>query len=67
MFPKAVLIPLDNLEGRLAELPKDKEILVHCSTGARAEMAHSVLQKAGYKSRFLVADVTCKGNVCTAD
>lgn len=64
-FLKAVNIPLDNLEARLGELPKDKEILVHCSTGARAEMAHSVLQKAGYKSRFLVADVACDGTNCT--
>lgn len=53
-------IPLDQLEARLAELPKDKEVLTHCSTGARAEMATEALVKAGFKSRFLVANVECE-------
>lgn len=66
-FPKTVAIPLDSLEARLSELPKDKEILVHCTTGSRAEMAHSVLQKAGFASRFLVADLTCDGKNCTVN
>jgi rhodanese-related sulfurtransferase len=60
-FSNSIAIPLDNLEGRLAELPKGKEIIVHCSTGARAEMAHAALKKAGFKSRFLVADLVCEG------
>ena len=60
-FASSLAIPLDALENRLAELPKDKEILLHCSTGARAEMAHEILVKAGLKSRFLVADVKCEG------
>ena len=63
-FDNAIHIPLDELEARLAELPKDKEILVHCTTGARAEMAWQALGKAGYKSRFLVADVECEGGGC---
>ena len=66
-FANAINIPLDNLEARMTELPKDKEILIHCSTGDRAEMAHALLQKAGYKTRFLIADVSCKGNVCTVE
>ncbi len=67
-FAKALAVPLDTLAARIGELPKDKEILIYCSTGARAEMAHQVLAKAGVKSRFLVADVACEaeGN-CTAD
>lgn len=59
-----VAIPLDELEARMGELPKDKEILIHCSTGARAEMAHEALQKAGFTSRFLVANVECEDNQC---
>lgn len=49
----AVNISLDDLENRLGELPKEKEIIVHCSTGRRAQMAHTVLGNAGYRSRFL--------------
>jgi len=63
-FDNAIHIPLDEIEARIAELPKDKEILVHCTTGARAEMAWQALGKAGYKSRFLVADVECEGGAC---
>lgn len=67
-FAKAFAIPLDSLEARINELPKDKEMLIHCSTGARAEMAQQVLSKNGLKSRFLVADVACKANGdCTVD
>lgn len=60
-FASAMTIPLDALEARISELPKDKEILVYCSTGARAEMGHQLLAKSGFKSRFLVADVACEG------
>lgn len=49
----AVNIPLDDLETRLEELPKNKEIIVHCGTGMRAQMAYSVLKTAGYNARFL--------------
>lgn len=64
MFQNAVHIPLDEIEKQLAKLPKDKEILVHCTTGARAEMATQALKKAGLKSRFIVADVECEGGEC---
>lgn len=66
MFKKAVHIPLDEIENRMSELPKDKEILVHCTTGARAEMAQKAIEKAGLKSRFLLADVECEEGACEA-
>jgi len=67
-FKNSVAIPLDEIEKRCQELPKGKEILIHCSTGARAEMAKSALDKAGLKSRFLVAEVECeKGNCLVTD
>ena len=49
----AVNIPLDDLQGNLDKLAKDKEIIIHCGTGMRAQMAYSVLINAGYKARFL--------------
>ncbi|MDQ7785083.1 MAG: rhodanese-like domain-containing protein [Desulfomonilaceae bacterium] len=57
ILPNAKPIPLDELEGRLAELPKDKTIVIHCSTGLRAEMAHTVLKKEGFSSKYLRANV----------
>ena len=49
----AVNIPLDDLQGSLAKLSKEKEIIIHCGTGMRAQMAYAVLKNAGYKARFL--------------
>lgn len=63
-FKNALTIPLDEIEKRIGELPKDKEILIHCTTGARAEMARAALDKAGFKSRFLLSDVECSGSDC---
>lgn len=49
----AINIPLDDLQGSLNKLAQDKEIIVHCATGMRAQMAYSALKNAGYKARFL--------------
>lgn len=53
MLPMAINIPVDELKARLSELPKDKEIIAHCTTGMRAEMAKTILEDAGYRVRFL--------------
>jgi rhodanese-related sulfurtransferase len=57
MIKGAVLIPEEELAARIAELPKDKRIIVHCSTGVRAEMAYHKLRDAGYKAGFLNAEI----------
>lgn len=56
-FPHSKNIPLDELEQRLNELPKDKKIVVHCATGARAEMAYNILNKAGINARYVKANI----------
>ncbi len=56
-LPNAKAIPLEELEIRLSDLPKDKTIMIHCSTGVRAEMAHNVLKKAGLRSKYVNAKV----------
>ena len=63
-FKNSISIPLDEVEKRIGELPKGKEMLIHCSTGARAEMAKAALDKAGLKSRVLIADVDCEQGKC---
>lgn len=64
MFPGAVNIPLEEIGDHLDELPKDKEILVHCATGIRAEMAMLELHKAGFNARFLIANIDCAEQKC---
>ncbi len=48
-------IPLDQLVGRMNELPRDKTIYIFCTTGARAEMASRELRKNGFRSYYLAS------------
>ncbi len=41
-------IPLGELRSRLAELPKDKKILVNCATGQRSYFATRLLRQKGF-------------------
>lgn len=45
----SVNIPLNHLEERLAELPKDGAVVVHCAGGYRSSIAASLLQKRGFE------------------
>jgi rhodanese-related sulfurtransferase len=62
MIKGAVLIPDEELLARMGELPKDKRIIAHCSTGIRAEMAYHKLKDAGYKAGFLNAEIDIAKN-----
>jgi len=55
MIKGAVNIPESTIKSRLNELPKDKEIIVHCATGIRADNVFEELKEAGFKTRFLNA------------
>jgi rhodanese-related sulfurtransferase len=48
MLKTAKLIPAEEIKDHLAEIPKDKLIVTHCSTGVRAEMAYHTLKELGY-------------------
>jgi hydroxyacylglutathione hydrolase len=37
------------LQKRLDDLPKDREIIIHCTTGARSQIAASLLQMHGFE------------------
>ncbi len=57
MIKGAKLVPDEEILNRLAEIPKDKQIIAHCSTGTRAEMAYHKLKEKGYNVKFLNAKV----------
>ncbi|MCG8334221.1 MAG: hypothetical protein MJE63_06865 [Proteobacteria bacterium] len=47
-------IPLSELEGRVKELPRSKDIVIHCVNGIRAQIGYSLLKGEGYNQvRFL--------------
>ncbi len=58
MIKGAKLVPDEEILTRLAEIPRDKLILTHCSTGVRAEMAYHTLKGKGYNVKFLNANIT---------
>ncbi len=51
-IPDSTLIPLDQLSGRISELPKDQQIVVVCRSGNRSAQGRDILLQAGF------ADVT---------
>ncbi len=48
----AVLIPMAEVGERLDEIPRDREIVVHCRTGARSGDVANQLWRAGYRNVF---------------
>lgn len=58
MLKDARHVPLEKLANVAADLPKDKEIIIYCSNGIRAEMAYETLNKMGFKARFLNETIT---------
>ena len=49
-IPGSVLIPKGELPSRLAELPADKPIVLHCKSGVRSAEALALLKGAGFAS-----------------
>jgi rhodanese-related sulfurtransferase len=42
-------VPLSQLSDRLAELPPDRPLIVHCASGYRSAIATSLLRRAGFE------------------
>lgn len=46
-------VPVDELAQRMAEVPRDKVVVVYCRSGARSARAVAMLRRAGYQARDL--------------
>jgi len=51
--PGSLNIPLGELRARLTELPRDREIWVHCGVGQRSYYAFRILRQNGFNVRNL--------------
>lgn len=51
----AVNIPLSELRNRINEIPKDKDVYLHCRSGQRSYNAVIALQNLGFKNLYNVA------------
>jgi sulfur-carrier protein adenylyltransferase/sulfurtransferase len=49
------LIPQNDVPNRLGEIPRDREIIVHCRSGARSQKIAELLKQSGYKDVANVA------------
>ncbi len=47
-IPDATLIPLDQLQTRMSEVPKDQRVVVVCRSGNRSAQARDILKQAGW-------------------
>jgi len=50
----SINIPLNQIKERISEIPKDKELVVHCASGYRSSIALSLLEKSKFSD---VADL----------
>jgi len=46
----SIHVPMNDVPRRLAEIPKDKKLIVYCHHGSRSMMVAGYLQGAGYTS-----------------
>ena len=60
----SVHIPLSSLSKRMDEL--DKQRIIYCAAGPRAELAGRMLRNRGYNAFFLAAELQCDGKRCRA-
>ena len=56
--PKAYLIPLGEVDQRLDEIPRDKQVLAVCALGGRSAAAAKKLDENGYENVLNMAG-TC--------
>lgn len=47
-LPQATHLPLPELSRRLAEVPRDRPLLLQCGSGARSAIAASLLLREGF-------------------
>ncbi len=57
----SINIPLNELPSRLAELPKDRDVVVFCASGSRSGMAKMMLKTKGFQK---VHNAGTWGNEC---
>ena len=46
--PNTTLIPLDELEARLDEVPRDQDVVVVCRSGNRSQVGRDILKQGGF-------------------
>ena len=57
-IPGSLLMPLGTVRGRLAELPRHREIVAYCAVGIRGYLAERILRQKGFNVKNLSGGYT---------
>jgi len=49
-IPGSILVPVDELRGRLGELDKSRDYIIYCAAGVRAYVAARMMMQTGFKN-----------------
>lgn len=52
----SVLIPIDQVEKRIAEIPKKRPVIVYCAVGSRSRSVAQALARSGYAEVYNMKD-----------
>lgn len=52
----AVLIPINEVERRIGEIPRNRPIVVYCAVGSRSGLVAGFLSRKGYREVYNMAD-----------
>jgi len=52
----SVLIPIDQVEKRIAEIPKNRPVIVYCAVGSRSRPVAQALARNGYSEVYNMKD-----------
>jgi len=55
-LPGTVLIPINEFERRIKEVPRNRTILVYCAVGSRSKPVAEYLSRNGYKDVYHMTD-----------
>jgi len=55
-IPGSVLIPIDTIEKRLGEVPKNRPVVVYCGVGSRSRAVAQALSGRGYPEVYNMRD-----------
>jgi rhodanese-related sulfurtransferase len=54
--PGAVLMPVNEVERRVSEIPKNRPVIVYCAVGSRSRHAANFLSRRGYTNIHNMTD-----------
>lgn len=63
----AINIPIDEIRGRLDEMPKEKNIYIYCEAGLRGYLAQRILKQYGFNNVFNLSGGYNLWKTCVAE